>query len=343
MTSYERVMAALDLKEPDRVPIAENVINARVFKALMPSAEYQSDFEVEFGLDVLWCNAEYAEIWREGPLYKDEWNILYKDTPEDCAHPMRGPLQDGQLDLSAFEVPPIDGEGRMGRLPYLVENFKKDKAIAFWIRPFFLWAIYLVGFEDLMMYMHTEPEFIHDLFDKILEGQIEVAETAIDMGADIIVDTDDYAFNMGPFFSLEMFEEFIFPRMKKFNAAVHAKGVKMIKHTDGNCMDLIPGFIETGIDGLHSIEPSAGMDLGVVKKMYGDRLSLWGNVDCGALMSNGTPDEVEEAVKQCLRDGAPGGGYILHTSNSIVSDCKPENYKRMLDIGKKYGAYPINV
>ena len=102
-------------------------------------------------------------------------------------------------------------------------------------------------------------------------------------------------------------------------------------------------IVDSGIDCLDPIDPQAGMDLAEVKAQYGHRIALKGNVDCAQLMTFGTPDEVVEATKEALRKGAPGGGFILSSSNSIHSAVKPENYQAMLRTLQEYGQYPIKL
>jgi uroporphyrinogen decarboxylase len=69
---------------------------------------------------------------------------------------------------------------------------------------------------------------------------------------------------------------------------------------------------------------------------------LAGNVDCGELLSRGSVEDVIEAVKETIAKAAVGGGHILASSNSIHPAVKPENYKAMVDAGKKYGKYPLD-
>ena len=102
-------------------------------------------------------------------------------------------------------------------------------------------------------------------------------------------------------------------------------------------------IVDSGIDCLDPLDPLGGMDLAEVKARYGQRIALKGNVDCAHLMSFGTPEEVAEATKEALRKGAPGGGYILSSSNSIHSAVKSGNYKAMLDTLCEYGRYPISL
>jgi len=66
-------------------------------------------------------------------------------------------------------------------------------------------------------------------------------------------------------------------------------GAYCIKHSDGNLMKILDMIIETGIDGINPIDPIAGMDIQKIKKMYGGSVCIIGNIDCGNLLTNGTP------------------------------------------------------
>ena len=83
------------------------------------------------------------------------------------------------------------------------------------------------------------------------------------------------------------------------------------------------------------------MDIGEVKRKAGARVCLLGNIDCQELLCCGTPGNVEKVVRETLRIAAPGGGYILSSSNSIHPDVKPENAIAMFRAARKYGAYPV--
>jgi uroporphyrinogen decarboxylase len=68
---------------------------------------------------------------------------------------------------------------------------------------------------------------------------------------------------------------------------------------------------------------------------------LIGNIDCAYILSEATREEVEGAVKECLRKASRGGGHIISSSNAIHSSVKPENYRTMIEATKKYGTYPL--
>jgi len=149
----------------------------------------------------------------------------------------------------------------------------------------------------------------------------------------------DYAMNNAPFFSPEMFAEFVAPYLKELVAAYRAEGFYAIKHTDGCIWPILDQIADAKPHALHSIDPQGTMDLARVKKEYGDRMCLIGNVNCG-VMDTGTDEEVGADVRRSLRDGMPGGGYIFSTSNCIYTGMRLERYELMLDIWRKEGVYP---
>jgi len=120
--------------------------------------------------------------------------------------------------------------------------------------------------------------------------------------------------------------------------------VPFIKHLDGNTTALLNILVdEIGIDGLHSIEPAAGMDIGLIKKKYGDRITLLGNIDCGNLLTFGIEQHVIDEVKNIIRAASPGGGHFFSSSNSIHSGISPRTFRTMMKAVKEFGQYPISI
>jgi len=341
VNSYERVMTALELREPDRVPIVESAISPHVIKALCPQARDRNDFEEMMGLDAVWAVVQFDKVSENADgTYMDEWGVLYKPSPEVQDHPIKGPIENVD-DLARYVPPDPDAPNRLGNLPQLVARFKSRKAVFFLQRAAFMWSVFLNGFDNLLMNFLLEPEFAHRLMDMVLDKSIQIARNAVRAGADVIVLADDYAGNDGPFFSPAVFREFVLPRLQRMVDAIHEAGGKVLKHSDGNLWPILDSIVDTGIDALHPIEPVAGMNIGEVKRRFGDRVCLIGNIDCSYVLPEGSLEDVEAAVKECILKASPGGGHIISSSNSIHSSVKPENYRKMLEAVKKYGEYPI--
>jgi uroporphyrinogen decarboxylase len=122
----------------------------------------------------------------------------------------------------------------------------------------------------------------------------------------------------------------------------HARDVIAVFHSDGKMDSLIEDIIAAGFDAFNPIEPVA-MDIRALKKQVEGRLSLIGNVDLSYTLTRGTPAEVENEVRDLIRDVAPGGGYALASANSIPEYVPWENFCAMHAAWLKYGRYPIDL
>lgn len=136
-----------------------------------------------------------------------------------------------------------------------------------------------------------------------------------------------------------MFAEFITPYLAQLIQGYRERGFYTIKHTDGNIMPIIDQLLEANPHALHSLDPQGGVDIAEVKRLYGNRVCLIGNVNCG-LLDTGTEEEVVESARYALRHGMPGGGYIFSTSNCIYTGMRLARYQLMLEVWRREGNYP---
>jgi uroporphyrinogen decarboxylase len=195
--------------------------------------------------------------------------------------------------------------------------------------------------EHFLIGLIQAPDLIHRYLDAQLRTTLMLLEAMLERGVDGVLGGTDWASKKGPMFSPRHFDKFVFPRLKQITDLCHRYGVPYIKHTDGNVNSLLDGMIAAGVDGFQAIEPVAGMDIAQLKRDYGDRLTLIGNVDCAHLLVSGTIEQVRQQTEYVIRVAAPGGGYVLSTSNSVHPGVKPELYLAMLETAREVGDYPI--
>lgn len=338
MTSTERVHAALTGVLPDRVPMVEMLVDPKIAAALAPGASDMAEAMDRMDLDCVPCSASFPPVKVEGEYYVDEWGVTYKRSEHVLSHPFKGALQ-GKEDLLKWTPPDPDAPHRLEPLRRNVERFKGRRAIFFHHRAAFMHSVYLLGMDRLLEAFCTDPEFVHELMERVVAVNEQVIRNAVRLGAEVICIADDYASNLAPMFSPTHFREFVLPRLQRIVDAVHDEGALAIKHSDGNLWAILDDIVNTGVDGINPLEPIAGMGLDKVKPRYGDRVCLVGNIDCGELLCHGTRGEVEAAVAEAIRVAALGGRYMLASSNSIHAGVDPENFRAMLEAGRRLGAY----
>ena len=339
MNSVERVQTAMKLGRPDRVPILEFVVDDKVAQAAVPGCRDVADCLDRLDFDGVGCGAAFEVTNRnKDGTYNDEWGVSYMPNTEAVAHPIKGPIE--TLEHAQTYMPPDpDAPHRLGKLPDLVNRYKGKRAICFHHRAAFMWSAYLMGLDNILMNFIAEPELVEVTMDKVLKCNMRIVQRAIQAGAEVIILGDDYASNQGPLMSPTHFGQFVLPRLRQMIAMIHAEGALCIKHSDGNLYPLLDMIVSAGPDGVNPIEPVAGMELKRVKQLVGDKVCITGNIDCGTLLPHGTSDQVRDAVRQAISDAAPGGGYILTSSNSIHSSCNPMNLIAMVRACHEFGAY----
>jgi len=186
--------------------------------------------------------------------------------------------------------------------------------------------------------LFENPDEFKRKLDKDVDASIEGAKKLIDAGVECIVMGADYATTKGPFLSPKMFAEFITPYLHRTISSHQQNGAYVIKHTDGDIMPILDQIVACSPDALHSIDPTAGMDMAVVKKLISDKACIAGNVDCAALVK-GAKEDIKKSALYCLKHGKPGGGYIFMSSNSVFPPMKLDDYLIALEMRKKYGRY----
>jgi uroporphyrinogen decarboxylase len=241
-------------------------------------------------------------------------------------------------DLENFEFPRID-QLNFDILEETLSRAKEEYPVMVFSHAAVTLPFEIRGGIDKLVYdIFREPTFARKLIEKAFKYQIDLIKKFIEYGVDIIVEGDDLADSKGPLFSPKILREFFFPYLKKIIEECKSNDVIVMKHTDGNVYPILDELVNFGIDGLHPMEPGV-MDIGKVKKTYGERIFLRGNVDCIHILPYGTEDEVRADVRRCIDAGAKGGGFILSDSNSLHSNVKTENIKIMVDEARRYGKY----
>lgn len=348
MNSRERVITVLQHKQPDRVPLMELWIDAKVVQAILPGGSW-NDLVEHLGMDVVtvptmvYGPGEIEWVDKSAGLFRDKWGALQRLTGEAVPVPANPPRIETENDLAEYKAPDPAKSPVLAKISALKKKYPDGgKAIAVigesgWAPGVFLRG----GLENILLDLALRPEFVAKLMEIGANYYGELYRRALAAGADIILLGDDYASKTGPMMSPAQFDEIILPADRKVVQAIKNAGGYCIKHTDGDIRKIMDSLVATGLDCLGPLEPLPGMELQSVLKRYPGRISVMGNIDVD-LLSRGSAAEVVRATKQSLAAVSPAGAHILSSGNSISSSVKPENFMAMVKTVKKFGRYPID-
>jgi uroporphyrinogen decarboxylase len=358
----ERIFEALELKQPDRVPIFELGFNeasianlGRHFSDDIPPVKHITDMTLEEQLKYMeLLSLILAELGNDGistvfvikkerigqDLVRDKYGTSYRLSDAGEAIAFDGPVQGPQDIEKVAGIEPDAGDYAM--LRYLVAKMGKDVAHFFTIPGPFRFSWQLRGaMERLLLDYMIDPDLALSLARITTDFCKAAIGMAADAGADVVALEGDLAFNTSTLMSPDQYRRFVKPYHAEIVECTHQIGLKIIKHSDGNLWPILDDLLEVGFDGIHPIQPQC-MDIKQVKAHLKGKAAVLGNIDCSFLLPFGAEDEVEEVVRQTIEVAAPGGGYIISSSNSIHPGVKPENYIAMVRAARKYGAYPIH-
>ncbi len=241
-------------------------------------------------------------------------------------------------DIEQYPFPDPYGPGRFDEARKAVNRYGKDYGIIADLETsIFETAWYLTGMEKFFMDLMTEPPYLDALLDKIAHINTITGIELIKLGADLIWCGDDFGSQNSLIMDKDTWRRHFKPRMQQMFAAFREVNprIKIAWHSCGSVRDLIPEFIELGIDFLNPLQPlAAGMDPQELQDEFGDSISFFGGICVQDLMPNGTPRQIENEIKRRVKIHGDEGGYIIAPAHNIQDDTPVENIFAFFDAVK---------
>jgi len=328
MNSRERVFAALRHSQPDRVPRFEIWIDGLLHELGQTD---RASAHVNLGQDCIMMPTEMPQGSNEWKNGVDYFGRLWRDGKYVTG------LVDTEADLLRYS-PPVDYAER-----YFDQTRVKEVKVRYpnhclifgtHIGPF-MSAYLSMGFERFFTRLLKNASFVKKVLELRTEWCIAMYQNAVKLGAELVVLGEDAGHRGGPMISPDMWRELVLPYHRRI---VEELEVPVIWHSDGNIESLLPMAIDAGFVGIHGLEPGAGIDLTRVKREFGQRLVLISNIDVRVLF-NSEPEHVRREVRRCIEQGAPGGGYMIATCNSVFDGMNPSSVAEMFRYERDVGFY----
>jgi len=205
-----------------------------------------------------------------------------------------------------------------------------------------IWRI--MGTENVLLKMGEDPGKVARFVERLGDFLVGVAEAQIAAVPGKLAGFyiwGDIAYDRGMFFSPDFWRQVYKPQLARICAVAHDAGLKTIYHGCGDASVVFDDLIEAGVDAYNPLEAKAGLDVVDLKRSYGKRWAFNGNIDVRILATN-DEDQVRREVLTKL-NAAKGGGYIIQSDHSVPSNVDPATYDLVVRLVREYGAYPIDL
>lgn len=348
MNSRERVRAAIQHKNPDRVPAAYEAVGGVTEKVMKHYGftEYEQLMD-KFNIDIMPVGPKY--IGPKLKVYTNEKGEQVRTSYwgyEETLHKTEVDIYPAVSYFPLKEVETIDDVDRYSfpdpdwfDYSYVKEQCDKypDKAIITGHEGPFHVATFLMGMEEFFVLMLEEPETAHYILDKMVAFELEYYRRIFEAAEgriDILRPHDDYGTQLSLLFSVDMWREFFKANTKKLVNLAHEYGAFYQQHSCGAIRDLIPELIECGVDVLEPIQKVAGLEPEGLQADFGGKITFHGGIDTQSLLPFGTPEEVREETERFIKILNQGGGYILMASQAFEGDVPVENIEALYSVNR---------
>ena len=322
MTSRERVLQAINHREPGRLPVFKpNIIPT--YEPFDPRAQQFLDtfeFDRVVGRGGV-VNGPSARRELPNETYEDAYGCKFEYKGVGSAYCVHHPLAHAKTvgDVERFAWPDPDAPGLIAddaRERAAEIHAAGEYATATYVEMLFHRYHFLRGFEQWMVDIKLHPSLHRAIADRIHHINSTLAMRLLEQVGDyvdIVRTGDDFGTSRAPYMSPGDFRLLIKPYYQDLISRIKARfpNTKFYLHSHGQIMDLVPDLLDCGVDILNPILPLDNMDPATLKREFGDRLAFEGGVDIEHVLPFGTAEDVREHVKEVIDTLAPGGGFLF--------------------------------
>jgi uroporphyrinogen decarboxylase len=332
LTHKERLRSALLYQPVDRLPTQINYTSGMGEKMARHFGVSTQELPNFLDNHLVRIDLSYPErLSADGKARFDWWGAGH-DTSEEGYYILVNPLA-GTKNLDAYPWPNPNDPDLLAGAKKTVETWGQE----YFIVPNFGFALFerawsLRGFEQLFMDIGEDIGFVEELLDRITEIQLALIHRFLALGVDGGYFGDDYGAQKNLLFSPVGWRRLIKPRLARLFAPFIERGLPVIMHSDGQIQKILPDLVEIGLTTLNPVQPEVlGHDW--LQGTFSGELSYYGGISTQTILPNGSPADVQSAIKNCIQTLAPDGtGLMIAPSHRMMTDIPIENIEAMLAV-----------
>ncbi len=342
LTVRERMKRVFLRQEPDRVPAYPSVGAGNARLAGVPIKEFITDPETMAHAIVKaykLYTPDVVLVLGDTLVEAEAFGCKIKFHEDRLPEAVDFPVKDLKKDVKNIRMPDPRKDGRLPNIlkagEIVTNELRKVAGVGGLVAGPVSLLTALRGPENFYKDLVQNPDYVQEMLDITTDFAIEEgrAQAEVKLGLNL---GDPVAGTLSP----KQFDKFAAPALKKVIKTWAAEGKFCALHVCGDVNHLIDKLVELG-PAMLSID--APVNLAEAKKKIAGRVVLVGNVDPVKVMLEGTPQDVKQAVKECIRQAAPGGMYMLATGCEVPPDTPLENLRAFMEAAREYGKYPIQL
>ena len=328
MTNRERVAAALEFRQTDKLPYNVDMTKAMYEKMLADPDGRAFLPKINNHISSVSLRRPYEEISGRPGFFTDEFGVVWNRTVDRDIGVIERKLIPDPDSLKDFTFPVLDEKRLLDGCERLASRTYGNFTVASLGYSLFERAWSLCSMEDMLCYMVSDPEFVHELFGKIMAFDMRKVDIFLEYDIDCILFGDDWGQQRGLLMGPVHWREYILPCVKKLYGRVRDAGRWIAQHSCGDLREILGDLIDAGLNLYQTFQPEIyGLEY---KSKIDKKLAIWGGISTQVDLPFKTPQRMAEITRGTVNAMWKNGGYLAAPTHAVPWDVPVANIIAMV-------------
>ena len=330
MNNRDRVIAALEFRQTEKLPYHVDMTKPMYEKMLADPDGRAFLPKINKHISSISLRRPYEEVAGKPGYFRDEFNVIWNRTIDKDVGVVEKKLIPDPDSLKNFDFPVLDEKLLRSECERLAARTDGNFTVASLGYSLFERAWSLCSMEDLLCYMVSDPEFVHELFDKIIAFDMQKVDIFLEYDIDCMLFGDDWGQQRGLIMGPPHWREFILPRIKKLYGRVKEAGRWVAQHSCGDLREIMDDLTGAGLNLYQTFQPEI-YSPAAYKPKIDKKLAIWGGISTQMDLPFKTPQQITEITRDTISIMWKNGGYLASPTHAVPWDVPVANIIAMVE------------
>ena len=331
MNSRQCILDALNHRDSERVAYSIG-LTAQAYENLVKyTGNPQIGKEIAGDITGVAVSGIQKPIPDRPEFFRDEFGVVWNRTGVDKDIGVVDQYLIEDIEEYDYQFPELDEANIRKKLENILKQNKEKFIVTYVSFCMFERSWTLMGMENVLAAMITNPEELEELYDKICNYYLRLLDIVLEYDVDGVQFGDDWGQQKGLIMGPDHWRHFIKPRMARLYAKVKEHGKYLIQHSCGDCREIFPDLIEIGLDCYNTFQPEI-YDIAEMKALYGDKITFYGAISTQQTLPYMKPDELQAEIVRIMKVLKENGGLIIAPTHGVPFDVPAENIMAMAEV-----------